>query len=111
MLGNGELTHHLARKEALLRASEINRAVLRMEAAILREVSVWVDVGMTLARKAKTLWSVAATLLSAWRTPKQKSSGLFAKLTKGFALAQSLTALWRNWRGTKEAAHRRVAIL
>ena len=104
MLGNGELTHHLARKETLLRASEANRATLNAEATKLREVAAWVDTGIALARKAKTLWSVVAPLISAWRTPKPESPGLFTKLTKGFALARSLTALWRNWRGPSQTS-------
>ena len=96
MLGREELTRHLARKEALLRASEKNRAVLRAEGAKLREVAAWVDTGMSLARKARTIWSVIAPLLNMRGIPVKGSSGLFAKLTQGFALARSLAAFWRS---------------
>ena len=102
MPGNEELTRHLARKAELLRASEANRAVLCAEAGELREVAAWVDLGMTLARKAKSVLSVVAPMISGLRSPKEESPGLFSKITKGFALAQSLTALWRNWRGTTQ---------
>ena len=75
MFGNGEMTRHLARKEALLRASDANRAALHMEMSKLREVAAWADAGVTLSRKAKTIWNVVAPLITAWRTPKQESSG------------------------------------
>ena len=102
MFGNEELTRHLARKAELLRASEANRAVLCAEAAKLREVAAWVDLGVTLARKAKSVLGVVAPILGGWRAPKAESPGFVTKLAKGFALAQSLTALWRNWRGTTQ---------
>ena len=98
MFGNGRLTHCQQRKAALLQQSANHRRTLMTETQNLRPVAGWVDLGVNVARKARTGWSVMAPLLSPWQTRKQEPSGFVHKLAEAISLARSIAALWKNWR-------------
>ncbi len=98
MFGNRELAGCQARKAALLRESEANRRALAQVGQNLQPVVVWVDLGVAIARKARTAFSALAPLLSLWGSRNAESSGFFGKLTGAISCGRSLAALWKNWR-------------
>ena len=96
MFRYGQLTHSQQRKSALLQQSTAHRRALITEADNLRPVAGWVDLGIDVARKARTAWSVLAPLLSVWQARRQESSGFVHKLAEALSLARSLTELWKR---------------
>ena len=98
MFRHGELDRCHVRKAVLLRQSAANRLALAREARNLQPVAEWVDLGIALARKARTALSALAPLLSVWSSGKQESSGFVGKIAGAFSLGRSLTALWKSWR-------------
>jgi hypothetical protein len=97
MFGNGQLTHCQQRKAALLQHRAVHRRVLLTEAQNLRPAAGWVDLGIDIARKARTGWNVLAPLFSLWQSQKQEPSGFVHKLAEAISLARSLTAVWKKW--------------
>ncbi len=97
MLENGELIRCRQRKAALLRQSAAHRSALVAEAQNLGPVVAWVDLGIAASQKVRAGWQALAPLLSLWQARRQESDGLIGKLTKGIALARSLSALWKQW--------------
>lgn len=98
MLGNRELAGCQERKAALLRQSAANRQALVEAAQNLQPVVAWVDLGVAIARKARTALSALAPLLSLWGSQKSKSSGFLGKLAGAVSLGRSVAALWKSWR-------------
>ena len=98
MFGNGQLTRCQVRKAALLQQSAANRLALSREAQSLQPVIAWVDLGVALARKARSALSALTPLLSFWQTGRQDSSGFLGKITGAISLGRSLTELWKSWR-------------
>ena len=98
MFGNGQLTRCQQRKGALLQRSATHRRLLATDAQALRAVAAWMDLGIDVARKGRTGWSVLAPLFSLWQRRKQEPSGFAQKFSGAIALARSLAALWKNWR-------------
>ncbi len=98
MFGNRELAACQARKAALLQQSDANREVLAEVARALRPVAAWVDVGVTVARRARTVFSALAPWLSLWRSGKEQGSGFIGKFAEAMALGRSLSGLWKRWR-------------
>lgn len=98
MFGNGQLARCQARKVALLRQSAANRQALAGVARTLEPVMAWVDLGVALARKARSALSALAPLLSFWQTGRQESPGFLGKITGAISLVRSLTTLWKSWR-------------
>ncbi len=98
MFGDGEIDACAQRKAVLLRQSAVHRQALVQEAQNLQPVVAWVDLGIDIARKARTALSALAPLFSLWQMRKQESSGFLAKLTDAIAIGRSLTELWKNWR-------------
>lgn len=98
MFGNGQLTRCQQRKATLLQQSAPHRRALMTEAQNLRPVAGWVDLGINVARKARTGWSVLAPLHSLRQTREQEPSGVVHKLAEAISLARSIAALWKNWR-------------
>ncbi len=96
MFGEGQLARCAERKTALLQQSARHRDALIAEAQQLRPVAAWMDLGLDLARKARTGCTALAPLLSLWQTRKQEKSGFMQKLTGGISLARSLAALWKG---------------
>jgi hypothetical protein len=97
MFGNGQLTRRQQHKAALLQQSATHRSVLAQEAHKLRPVAEWADLGIAVARKARTGWTALAPLLSLWQARKQGSFGFAWKLAGAIAIARSLTAVWKRW--------------
>jgi len=98
MFGNRELTRCQERKTALLRQSTVNRQALTDVAQNLQPVVAWVDLGVALARKARTALSALAPLLSLWSARKSESSGFLGQLAGAVSLGRSIAALWKSWR-------------
>lgn len=97
MFENGQLTHCQQRKAILLQQSAVHRRELATDAQTLRAASAWVDLGIDVARKSRTGWSVLAPLFSMWQTRGQGAPGFVHKLAGAISLARSLTAVWRKW--------------
>lgn len=97
MFGEGQLARCAERKTVLLQQSARHRDALIAEAQQLRPVAAWMDLGLNLARKARTGWTALAPLLSLWQTRKQEKSGFMHKLIGGISLARSLMALWKGF--------------
>ena len=98
MFKAGELADLLARKDVLLRASAVHRAVLQVELGQVRPVVGWLDAGLGVARLIRDWGSAAAGLLSARRTAAAGPGGLLGRCLKWWSLAQSASALWRTFR-------------
>lgn len=98
MFENGQLTRWKVRKAALLLQSAVNRQALVEEARRLQPVLAWVDLGLVVARKARTALNVLAPWLPLWQTGRGESSGVFGKLAGAVSFGRSLSALWKNWR-------------
>lgn len=97
MFGNRELVRCQARKAVLLRQSAANRQALVEVAQDLQPVVAWVDLGVALARKARSALSALAPLLSLWSSRKSDSSGFLGKFAGAISLGRSLAALWKSW--------------
>lgn len=89
------------RKAELLRRSQEHRQALAAEAAKLRPLAEWVDLGVTTARQVRKGWEIAGPLLAAWRgtsapAADQAPSGTFQKISSAISLVRSIAALWRK---------------
>lgn len=98
MFKHEQLIHCQQHKAALLQQSAAHRLALTREAANLRPVASWVDLGFDLARKARSGWATVAPFLSLWATRKQESTGFIHKLAQAVSLARSVMTIWKNWR-------------
>lgn len=95
MPGSGEIIRCAARKEALLRRSESNRAALALSSARLKPTVLLVEQGISFARTAASVWKVAAPLCSQWRAPARESTGWLAKLARAISIGRSFASLMR----------------
>ncbi len=98
MFERPELIDLRTRKEALLRISEINRCVLRLETARCHQVAGWVDTGVAGARTAATILSVFSLVASLRRRRSRPSKRFLPKLAAGITLARSATKIWNLWK-------------
>ena len=96
MFRDGRLTHCMARKAALIRESEMNRCILRLEAMNFRPAFTWIDRGVMIARKLPALWTAISTLVGAWRARRQPSSNSSTKFALGLDLAKILITLTQD---------------
>lgn len=94
----GDLARCEARKAELLRQSDANRERLAADAARLRPVAGWVDLGMEVAQKARAGMSILGPLLSLWKLRKQGGTGLTGTLARAFSIGSSIAGLWRSRR-------------
>jgi hypothetical protein len=88
MFKSRELTACLARKQCLLRVSEINRCLLKLEGVKVQSVCDRIDTAVTLGQHAARLWPLISPLLRKGETNPDKGSGLLAKAKRGFTLLQ-----------------------
>jgi hypothetical protein len=98
MFGIGQMTRCQVRKAALLQQSAAHRLALAREAQNLRPVAEWMDLGIDVARKARTGWNFLAPMVSLWRKPNPETSGIGQRFAGVISAARSLTALWKSWR-------------
>ncbi len=98
MFESRRLIHCQQREASLIQQSTLRRRALRTEAQNLHPVAGWVDLGIDIARKARTAWSFLAPLFSLRQTRQQESSGFVHKLADAVSIARSVLALWRSWR-------------
>jgi hypothetical protein len=89
------------RKAELLRRSHEHRQALAAEAAKLRPLADWVDLGITTVKQVRKGWEIAGPLLAAWRGNSdpgavQAPSGTFQKISSAISLVRSVAALWRK---------------
>lgn len=89
------------RKAELLRRSQEHRQALAAEAAKLRPLTEWVDLGVTTARQVRKGWAIAGPLLAAWRgasapAADQTPSSTLQRISSAISLVRSVAALWRK---------------
>jgi hypothetical protein len=98
MFERSELRDLQTRKELLLQTIQIHRCLLRLEAERCREVTLWVDTGITAAGTAATILSAFSRLVTPWHSRSGPSSGFLSKLAAGITLALSATKMWNTWK-------------
>lgn len=89
------------RKTELLRRSQEHRQALAAEAAKLRPLAEWVDLGVTTVKQVRKGWEIAGPLLAAWRGASAPAadpapSSTFQKISSAISLVRSIAALWRK---------------
>lgn len=98
MFKHEELIRCQEQKAALLQRSGAHRLALAREVQKLHPVATWVDLGLSVAQKARSGWTALAPFLFLWPTKKQEPAGFIHKLANGVALARSILTIWKNWR-------------
>jgi hypothetical protein len=99
MPGNGELIRCRQRKAALLEQSAACRQRLAAQLQPLRPVTEWMDVGLTIGRNVRDLWSgMAPWILGGLgrldRT--QGTAGRVLKLASALAIGRALAVFWKR---------------
>lgn len=85
------------RKAELLRRSQEHRQTLAGEAAKLRPMAEWIDLGVTTVRQVRKGWEIAGPLLAALRGHSEQAPGNFIqKISNAIALGRSIATLWRK---------------
>jgi hypothetical protein len=94
MFKSRELTMCLARKECLLRLSEINRCLLMLDAVRVQPLCNRIDTVVTIGRHAARLWPVITPLLVKHGPDADRAPGILSKAKRGLALTRFLLGLF-----------------
>lgn len=98
MFDTGQLKPLADRKRSLLAQSAAHRRVLTTEAARLKPVIHWVDLGLEWSRKIKSGYSILGPLLDAlWHPTAAGGVSRWVQRVRGLiSVAQSISALWKQ---------------
>ena len=97
MFPDGELKALRARKQQLLNDSAVRRQLWAHEWRQVQQRLVWVERGVSTARRLLPLCSVAIPLIGLWRARASVGAGsMFARIANALPIARRLVKLWRE---------------